>query len=206
YKRVTIDDIASHADVGKGTVYLHWPTREALFHAVVGRELAQAMDEVAAAVRVDSRASLLHALMRTYFFALMRRPLLRALLAADPEVLGKLARADGALRARLRASFDDYVRLLAQHGLVRTDIAAEELSYAVHATTRGFFQAETAVCDEPCLSLERKASLLATTVQRAFEIDAAASPEAIQAAASRVADIFAGIAGHFRAQVRQAYE
>jgi AcrR family transcriptional regulator len=26
YRRVTIDDIARHADIGKGTVYLHWKT------------------------------------------------------------------------------------------------------------------------------------------------------------------------------------
>lgn len=31
YKRVTIDDVARRAGVGKGTVYLHWKTREALF-------------------------------------------------------------------------------------------------------------------------------------------------------------------------------
>ncbi|WP_234322969.1 helix-turn-helix domain-containing protein, partial [Streptomyces sp. NRRL S-350] len=31
YRRVTIDDVASRAGIGKGTVYLHWKTREALF-------------------------------------------------------------------------------------------------------------------------------------------------------------------------------
>ncbi|HTD14730.1 MAG TPA: helix-turn-helix domain-containing protein, partial [Chthoniobacterales bacterium] len=47
YSRVTIDDIAKQADVGKGTVYLHWPNREALFMAVLQRELLQFMDELA---------------------------------------------------------------------------------------------------------------------------------------------------------------
>ena len=31
YQRVTIDEIARHAGIGKGTVYLHFPTKEALF-------------------------------------------------------------------------------------------------------------------------------------------------------------------------------
>jgi AcrR family transcriptional regulator len=31
YKRVTIDDLAAGAGIGKSTIYLHWKTREALF-------------------------------------------------------------------------------------------------------------------------------------------------------------------------------
>ena len=31
YNKTTIDDIARQAGVGKGTVYLHWNTREELF-------------------------------------------------------------------------------------------------------------------------------------------------------------------------------
>ena len=34
YQKVTIDEIARHARIGKGTVYLHFPTKDALFLAV----------------------------------------------------------------------------------------------------------------------------------------------------------------------------
>src|SRR5262249_5935990 len=34
YRRVTIDDVAAGAGIGKGTVYLHWKAREQLFSAV----------------------------------------------------------------------------------------------------------------------------------------------------------------------------
>src|SRR6266508_6776089 len=45
YRRVTIDDVARGADVGKGTVYLHWKTRDDLFQAVFEREVLQALEE-----------------------------------------------------------------------------------------------------------------------------------------------------------------
>src|SRR5689334_2299686 len=38
YNKTTIDDIARQAGVGKGTVYLHWNTREELFAALMKRE------------------------------------------------------------------------------------------------------------------------------------------------------------------------
>ena len=37
YQRVTIDDVARHAGIGKGTVYLHFRTKEALFLTVLLR-------------------------------------------------------------------------------------------------------------------------------------------------------------------------
>src|ERR687895_2337457 len=37
YQRVTIDEIARHAGIGKGTVYLHFRTKEALFLTVLLR-------------------------------------------------------------------------------------------------------------------------------------------------------------------------
>ena len=35
YKKTTIDDIAKQAGVAKGTIYLHWKTREDLFVALL---------------------------------------------------------------------------------------------------------------------------------------------------------------------------
>ncbi|MBY6275247.1 MAG: TetR/AcrR family transcriptional regulator, partial [Symbiobacterium thermophilum] len=38
YSRTTMDDVAREAGVAKGTLYLHWNTREELFGAVLRRE------------------------------------------------------------------------------------------------------------------------------------------------------------------------
>nr|BFE81162.1 hypothetical protein GCM10020093_037630 [Planobispora longispora] len=60
----------------------------------------------------------------------------------------------------------DYFRLLTEHGLLRDDMDADELGYAYQATFEGFLRADDGV---PAEGLERRADLLARTVQRAFE-------------------------------------
>jgi AcrR family transcriptional regulator len=165
YRRVSIDDVAAGAGIGKGTVYLHWKTREQLFGAVFTREVHGAVEELRQALRTDPRACLLHNFARAYFLAIVRRPLLRGSLLDDPDLLGKLANStDSAREDRHGVIVRDYLGLLAQHGLLRDDMSVDEMGYAYQATFEGFLRA-----DGP----EQRADLLARTVQRAFENDPA---------------------------------
>ena len=50
YRRVTIDELARRAGVGKGTIYLHWRSREEVFHAVSAREAAAMTDAIVGAL------------------------------------------------------------------------------------------------------------------------------------------------------------
>ena len=59
YRRVTIDDVAAGANIGKGTIYLHWKTREQLFSAVFEREVLCAVEELRQALRQDPHVCLL---------------------------------------------------------------------------------------------------------------------------------------------------
>src|SRR5512132_2357733 len=77
YRRVTIEDVARGADIGKGTVYLHWRTREELFSAVFEREVREAVSGLLRALQQDRHGFLLHRVARAYFLAIMDRPLLR---------------------------------------------------------------------------------------------------------------------------------
>ena len=194
YRRVTVDDIARRADIGKGTVYLYWKTRDELFRAVFEREVLQALEELLDALRQDPGTWRLHRLARRYFLAIMRRPLLRGLFLADAELLGKLARpAGGAREDRHRLVSQAYLQLLAEHGLLRDDLSADEVAYAFLATLEGFIQAEAAAGEQRGPGLEARSELLSRTVQRAFETDRSLSPAAERAIASRVVELFAGL-------------
>ena len=76
YRRVTIDDVAGAAGIGKGTVYLHWKTREELFGAVFAREVRGAIADMVTALRADPAVALLHRFAAEFFLAILRRPLL----------------------------------------------------------------------------------------------------------------------------------
>jgi AcrR family transcriptional regulator len=194
YRRVTVDDVASRAGIGKGTVYLHWKTREDLFKAVFEREVLEAVDELVRTLREDPEAWMLHRLARSYFLAIVRRPLLKAVFLADTELLGKLARpGSGAREQRHRLASHAYFELLAEYGLLRTDLSPDAVDYAFMAMLEGFIQAEAAVDEQLGSGIEERADLLALTVQRAFESGRSLSPPTGRAVAAQVADLFARV-------------
>jgi AcrR family transcriptional regulator len=167
YRRVTMDDVAAAAGIGKGTVYLHWKTREQLFGAVFAREVLRAADDLRQAHRRDPRTCLLHNFARVYFLAIVDRPLLRGLLLGDLHLLGKLTGSpDTARDERHAAMARGYLALLAEHGLLRDDLSVDEIGYAYQATFEGFLRAEgPPPTDDP----KQRAELLARTVRHAFE-------------------------------------
>jgi AcrR family transcriptional regulator len=51
YRRMTVEDIAREADIGKGSIYLHFPSKEAVILSVINRHIEatlQALRQIAA--------------------------------------------------------------------------------------------------------------------------------------------------------------
>jgi AcrR family transcriptional regulator len=195
YSRVTIDDIARQAGVGKGTVYLHWPNRETLFMAVLQRELLQFIENLAPTLRDNPEELLLHRLVRHFWLAANRRPLIRAVFVQDFETLGRLSMAgDQTLIARQYEAFEEYVELLKKSRLLRADLTGSEVMYIYRATITGFFLAEKLIPEEYQPDVERKADLLADTFQQTFGIPDPPPRAAIKAIAPEIIKIIQKIA------------
>jgi len=185
YRRVTIDDVARQADIGKGTIYLHWKTRDELFRAVFEREVLGAIDELLAGLRRDRGTWRPHRFAARYFVAIMSRPLLRAFFLADAELLGKLVKpGSGDREKRHDLVSQSYFEVLAEHGVLRDDMSTEDLAYAFLATLEGFIQAAAEHDD-----IQARSELLAATVQRAFETGRKLSRATEDAIAARVIDL-----------------
>nr|WP_221379908.1 TetR/AcrR family transcriptional regulator [Actinoplanes polyasparticus] len=50
-EHATVDDIAARAGVGKGTVFLYWPSKARLYEAVLGLEVARTLASLASGLR-----------------------------------------------------------------------------------------------------------------------------------------------------------
>jgi AcrR family transcriptional regulator len=183
YKRVTIEEVAKHAGIGKGTVYLHFRSRTWLFMCVLMRESLGVFDELAAAVRRDPAAVLIAEQVRLTFLEVQRRPLLQALFARDDEILGQLARdATGDPLREWNGEFaDDMFRLLREHGLMRTDLDVDTQQYVVDAVQTGFYLRRPALG-----SPEETAAALHHTVHAAVEPPTAPDPDTLAAVAPAV--------------------
>jgi AcrR family transcriptional regulator len=209
YRRVNMDDVAARARVGKGTVYLHWKTREALFWAALQRETMRLLDDLVNQLGKDAELALPHRLMRVVFVEVLRRPLVKAVLLSDPEVLGALAADDSVAAAqRELAGNPDYLDLLARHGLLRPGLAAASAGHILGSVMRGFFfdqDADTHSGHDEVLPAEQRGDLLAEVLARTLETDGPVPADAVAALSAEVTELFRAITRVQRAQLERAY-
>jgi AcrR family transcriptional regulator len=209
YRRVSIDDVAASAGVGKGTVYLHWKTREALFWAALQREAVRLLDDLVNQLNEDAGLALPHRLMPAIFLEVEHRPLVRALLLSDDEVLGALAADDSVAAAqRELAGNADYLELLAGHGLLRPGLTPASAGHILGSVMRGFFSAQDADArsgHDAALSADQRADLLADVLARTLETGELAPAGAMEALAAEVTGLFRKITAVQRAQLERAY-
>ena len=184
YNKTTIDDVARQAGVAKGTIYLHWKTREELFGALLRRERLALAEDFRRRIGQDPMGATLRGMLKHSALALMQRPLLKAVLVRDLDVLGKLAHGEhgsGSYAERL-AGFQTYLDFLREHDLVRTDLSPKAQIYIVSAIFMGFFLTAPLMPDELTLADEEIAELLAETVHRALESDRAITADELRSA------------------------
>lgn len=163
YDKTTVDDVAKRAGVAKGTIYLHWKTRDELFAALLRRERVLMLDEVR-----ESDPVTLGELFRELVSVLLRRPLLHAALLGDSEVLGKLTR-----QKRQRATsglesggaFDAYLTRLIELGAVRAD-PGDQVTVIV-SILYGFMSLPSVRPESERLPDDRLAELVSVTIMRA---------------------------------------
>ncbi|MFI0420238.1 TetR/AcrR family transcriptional regulator [Spongiactinospora sp. 9N601] len=186
YRKVTVEDIAAAADVGKGTVYLHWRTKHELYEALLLREAIWLIEDLIAMLRRDPATVRPSTFARESYLATVRRPLLFALFTGDVEYLGKLARHP--LRSHDLLASDRFFAVVDRFGLTRQDIPHREQT--VSAVSASFYLLDAISPDTSALTPEDKADALAFTMRNAFEPAGEPDPDALAAAAAEYIAIF----------------
>ena len=131
---VPVDDVARRAGVGVGTLYRHFPTKEALFEAVVVARIERLVESAEDYARADDAGEALFAFLRE--FAVQA--------AAKRDLIDGLERAGFDFKSRCSASvdvmmerIDILLRRAQQAEAIRSDVGAKEvidlLAGAIHA-------------------------------------------------------------------------
>ena len=148
-EQVRFDDFAARAGVGVGTLYRHFPTREALAAAVYQGEVAALCDEARDPTR--SAGENLDAFLRGFVEYLVAHAGLARTLAAvvDPTV-----QADGGIE--LESTVADLLTRAAAEGAVRDDVVVGAVMIVLHgigsATDRPHWAAESRAAVELLLA------------------------------------------------------
>ncbi len=205
YRRITIDDIARQSGIGKGTIYLHWKSKEALFSTLFLREVVAIWKELLHCVRADPEQVLFSRVMRSMMLIGMQRPLARAFFTLDREMLGKLVESGVGPRQQaeqvVREGF--FLDMLRNQGLIRSDRDPAVQSYALQATVTGFLMIEPSHSGENELSLEQRAEALAQTINAAFEPEAFPPPEELKQIAAEMGEWLGQLIEAFEAKIQE---
>jgi AcrR family transcriptional regulator len=171
YQRITIDDIADQSEIGKGTIYLHWKSKEALFGTLFLREVVAIWTELLERMHAAPEQVSFSQVLRSMMLIGMRRPIARALFTWDRELLGKLVESGVGPRHQTEQVFEQgvFLDMLRKQGMIRSDQDPIIQSYALRATITGFLMIESPQAGENQLSLEQRADALAQTIHAAFE-------------------------------------
>jgi len=121
---VPLDEIARRAGVGPGTLYRHFPAKEALFEAVLHDRIQRLADEARALRSApDAGAALLGFIDRLIAEAALKRDLVDALASVGTDLNAGLAETGAQLRSEIH-----HLLVRAQRGgAIRDDIGIADL-------------------------------------------------------------------------------
>jgi AcrR family transcriptional regulator len=121
---VPIDEIARRAGLGVGTLYRHFPTKEALFEAILVSRMEGVLEEARArADAVDPGAAFFQFLARLGEEGAAKKDLIEALARAGFD----LKRAAGGVKKDLGRAVGKLLQRAQDAGAVRKDVAVEEV-------------------------------------------------------------------------------
>jgi AcrR family transcriptional regulator len=139
---VPLDEIAALAVVGPGTVYRHFPTKEALFEAVVTARVEDLVH--------DARERAATADAGRAFFGFLTR--IAAEAAAKRDLPDAIA-ITGSLQQDLHAALDVLLRRAQEAGAVRADIGTAELIVLLKGLIRSIQEASGAAMSDRVLAV-----------------------------------------------------
>jgi TetR/AcrR family acrAB operon transcriptional repressor len=141
YEKVTIGDIAEEAGISKGAIYLHFASRDALFQALVMREITRFSITWMQKVEDDPLGGTLSGLYRNTLITLADFPLIRAMIGGDRKMMGDLGRYFGAsMYVTAYHTRQSFIRRMQAVGAIRSDYDPSVLAYIFNALSHGLIK------------------------------------------------------------------
>lgn len=129
FDKTSVDDIAREARVSKGAVYLEFPNKDALFKAVVYRELARYTEDWLRRFEQAPGAWGFARMIQHSIAAVQANPFIKALLTRDQRIYGSFLLRNPDLLALVVSMRAELLGQLQRVGAIRDDIPAPVLAY-----------------------------------------------------------------------------
>jgi AcrR family transcriptional regulator len=140
-KGFTVADVATRAHVGKGTVYLYWPTKEDLLIGLIGRAFLHLLDDLIDRLSAEPDLARPSRFCPAMLQIATSQPLVAALQRRDDDLLGVLTdhprsiALDGALGPA--AVLGAVLPIWRRNGLARDDWDVDDQNFALRSLITG---------------------------------------------------------------------
>ncbi len=142
YDKTTVSDIAREAGISKGAIYLHFDSKEALFEALILRELQIYTENWLDGLEADDAGGTMAGLYKNSLYAMNSSPFMSALFRQDARVLGNYLRKPGNLFQSLRQQQGEseryiFVKMMQEAGAIRQDLDAKVIAHVMDILAYG---------------------------------------------------------------------
>lgn len=167
YLKTTVDDVAREAGVGKGTLYLHWKDKTALFRAAILHASKQATADMMRRVAADPDGGQFYRMWTHGMVAMYASPLLAAIMSGRTDILrGLVDSLDASTVSHLSGDSQAHIERLQRAGLIRSDLPARVVSFMIVSLKLGIIEASGIAPGLPGPTQEELTAALSDLMQR----------------------------------------
>ncbi|MTI56589.1 TetR/AcrR family transcriptional regulator [Geosporobacter ferrireducens] len=168
YSKSTIDEIASVAKLGKGTIYLHWKSKDELFQALFNKISAEIIQQVLLEVQKNKSLVNFDKLVSTIYRMCYDRELIVALFTKDNKLLGRFLDKKNTSQSQETKfkSLMDSIQMYRQYHLVKEDMPIELQVHTIHMLLISIFTYDNYIIKD--LNINKKVEILEKVIRSTF--------------------------------------
>jgi TetR/AcrR family acrAB operon transcriptional repressor len=138
YDKTPVSDIAREAGVSQGTIYLHFESKDALFEALLIRELRIFAETWFERIEADPMGGLIAGMYKNMLYALDSSAFMSAVYKQDRRIFGSyLRKPDNFFRKQPQATRHDFLKLMQDAGAIRQDIDLKVTAHIMNILAYG---------------------------------------------------------------------
>ena len=189
YDKTTVDDIAREAGISKGTLYLHFESKDDLFEHLLIRETMTYHKKWLELIEADPKGGTIGGMYKNVLYALSSSPFMAAIFRQDRRVLGSYLRKPGNLfRKQDQSTRYEFVKMMQDAGAMRQDIDAKVTAHIMNMLAYGLVAMDEIMAEELIPPTEELIEGIAEIMDRALTPDGGGDSEAGKAVLRQISE------------------
>ncbi len=139
FDKTTVSDIAREAGISKGAIYLHFDSKDALFEALLIREMRNYSERWLKLIETDQYGGTIGSMYKNTLYALNESPFMSAIFKRDSRVLGSYVRKPDNFFRRQQEQDTRFVfvKMMQDAGVIRNDMDTRVISHIMDMLAYG---------------------------------------------------------------------